>query len=312
MTKPKYDVAISFLSADEPIAAALHNALSNGLEVFFYPRSQEVLAGKDGLEAMRAPFLLEESRIVVVLYRDPWGETPWTGVEALAIKDRCLKDRFQSLIFMTLDKTSALPTWLPLTHVRFNYADYGPEQAVGVIKARVQETGGIIAVPTAARRAELSRIETEYVLERSRLQSPFGREMVNPAIQELFTKIREISTEINATRPAPIQFASDVLQCHLRDRVSLTVRATQLAETKLVVRQYSKRIAMGPEILHYVPNEGPQLVNETTFLPEMTRAREIGWSEEGQPSKFLSSSALANLIVNQFTDLTARRERGEF
>jgi hypothetical protein len=168
MAQPRFDVAISFLSADKPIAAALDNALSNGLEVFFYPRSQEVLAGKDGLEAMRAPFLLEQSRVVVVLYREPWGETPWTGVEALAIKDRCLKDRFQSLFFMTLDKTSALPAWLPLTHVRFSYADYGLDQAVGAIKARVQEAGGIIATPTAAKRAELSRLETEYVIERAR------------------------------------------------------------------------------------------------------------------------------------------------
>jgi hypothetical protein len=69
MTQPRYDVAISFLSADESIAAALHRALSDGLEVFFYPRKQEELAGKNGLEAMRTPFL-EESRIVVVLYRN--------------------------------------------------------------------------------------------------------------------------------------------------------------------------------------------------------------------------------------------------
>ena len=61
MTQPRYDVAISFLSADESTAAALHNSLSEGLEIFFYPRKQEALAGTDGLESMRKPFL-EESR----------------------------------------------------------------------------------------------------------------------------------------------------------------------------------------------------------------------------------------------------------
>jgi hypothetical protein len=64
MVHPKYDVAISFLSADESIAAALNSALSDGLDVFFYPQKQEALAGKDGLEAMRMPFLVE-SRISV-------------------------------------------------------------------------------------------------------------------------------------------------------------------------------------------------------------------------------------------------------
>jgi hypothetical protein len=53
---PKYDVAISFLSSDESIAAGLYHALSDGLEVFFYPRRQEELAGTNGLVSMRAPF----------------------------------------------------------------------------------------------------------------------------------------------------------------------------------------------------------------------------------------------------------------
>jgi hypothetical protein len=117
--EPKYDVAISFLSKDEPTGAALHDRLSDGLEVFFYPRSQEELAGTDGLETMRRPFI-DESRVTVVLYREPWGKTPWTRVEQTAIQERCLNHGWHSLFFMTLDKTSAIPIWLPQNHVRFN------------------------------------------------------------------------------------------------------------------------------------------------------------------------------------------------
>ena len=80
LDKPKYDVAISFHSKDEPTAAALHEHLSEGLEVFFYPRSQEDLAGTNGLESMKEPFA-DNSRVNVVLFREPWGQTPWTGVE---------------------------------------------------------------------------------------------------------------------------------------------------------------------------------------------------------------------------------------
>src|SRR5437870_13892972 len=36
-------------------------------------------AGTHGLESMREPFLT--ARIVVVLYREPWGNTNWTRVE---------------------------------------------------------------------------------------------------------------------------------------------------------------------------------------------------------------------------------------
>ncbi len=48
-TEKKYDVAISFLASDEPIARELYNGLE-GLETFFYPRHQEETAGTDSLE----------------------------------------------------------------------------------------------------------------------------------------------------------------------------------------------------------------------------------------------------------------------
>ena len=159
-----------FLSVDEPIAAAVYSRLSEQLnESFFYPRTQEALAGTDGLETMRAPFLRENARVVVVFYRDRWVKTPWTGVEEVAIRDRCLKDRFEGLFVMMPDNTSAPPTWLPDTHVRFNYADFGLEQAVGAIKTRVKERGGTIMPLTPLRRVELYQQEQEYLEDKRQL-----------------------------------------------------------------------------------------------------------------------------------------------
>jgi hypothetical protein len=109
---PKYDVAISFLSRDEPIAATLYDALSAGLKVFFYSRNQEELAGTDGLESMRRPFM-DDSRVSVVLYREQWGKTPWTRVEETAIKDGCFEHGWDRLFFTSLDAAAKLPVWLP-------------------------------------------------------------------------------------------------------------------------------------------------------------------------------------------------------
>jgi hypothetical protein len=55
---------------------------------------------------------------------------------------------------------------------------------------------------------------------------------------------------------------------------------------------------MRGENLGYL-NGQPQVLCETTFLPDMNRAREYGWSEEEHPSKFLPSAALADTIVSQ-------------
>jgi hypothetical protein len=81
--EPEYDVAISFLGKDQRIAGDVAERLAESLKVFYYPRSQEQLAGTDGMESMRVPFV-SGARVVVVLYREPWGETEWTRLEESA------------------------------------------------------------------------------------------------------------------------------------------------------------------------------------------------------------------------------------
>lgn len=153
---PKYDVAISFLAKDEPTARVLADKLeASGFNVFFFPRNQEELAGTNGMETMREPFF--NSRVNVVLFRQPWGETPWTRVEQTAITERCLQTGWDSLMFVELDETSARPTWLPNTHVRFALKAYGLEQLAGAVKARVQEHGGKVTPLDAMGEGRLSK-----------------------------------------------------------------------------------------------------------------------------------------------------------
>jgi hypothetical protein len=104
MGDPKYDVAISFLVQDISLATALHDRLREGLEVFFFPRSQEELAGTDGLESMREMFR-HESRLNVILYRPRWGNTPWTTVEEIAIKESCLENSFKNIFVYVVENT---------------------------------------------------------------------------------------------------------------------------------------------------------------------------------------------------------------
>jgi hypothetical protein len=313
MANPQYDVAISFLSADEPTAAAVHNSLREGLEVFFYPRQQETLAGTDGLETMRGPFLNENSRVVVVLFRERWGKTPWTGVEETAIRDRCLKDKFQSLFFMMLEDTSSVPLWLPATHVLFNYAQYGPEQAVGAIKARVQERGGAITPLTPLRRLELYKQEQEYLRDKQALRFNNRREIVGREVSKLFSQIKALCAQITDEGTIGIEFYSSGANCHARtSRVSLTVNLEWAnVDCELVVREFDGRLAVPDrnELAIYAGRR--REVRATRFLPDLNRAREFGWIEKGQSSPFITCDALANQVVIQLIDLTERADRGE-
>jgi hypothetical protein len=209
------DVAMSFLARDEPIAREIASKLEGHLKVFFFPNRQEELAGTNGLESMRVPFM--EARVVVVLFRAPWGDTNWTRVEATAISERCLKRGWDSLLFITLD-ASPTPIWLPEFHIRFDLESYGIEQAVGAIKARVQEKGGVLAKLSPIARAK--RVAREIALKGD--QDRFFRDQTwiqNTARLQIEQLISALVTEVDkikAESGLPIEAAGNKLRCILR------------------------------------------------------------------------------------------------
>ena len=218
----KYDVAISFLSKDEPIAIELHRHLIDGLEVFIYSKKQEEIAGTDGLESFRQAFR-RDSRVVVVLFREGWGQTPWTRVEEGAITDRFLSEGWRWLFFIVVDKKSPLPKWLPENHIRFNLEDYGVEQAVGAIKARVQELGGRLQKLDAIGRAKILQKDSEFRDQKRQLfTSPQGVNAVQSEVISMYKEIERLRFEITSTTDIIFQMGHTVRECILTNgRVSL-------------------------------------------------------------------------------------------
>ena len=192
----KYDVAISFLVQDVALAQALYEKLCEGLRVFFFPRNQEELAGTDGMESMRSAFRTD-ALLNVVLYRERWGQTPWTAVEAAAVKDSCLATAFRSLFFFVVEPTSKMPEWLPDTHVRFNYGDFTLDQAIGAIKMRVQERGGHFVPMTPAKRVEILKAEDTYRYAKSGLNTEQGLFSIVEKVKALFEEIARHCQEVN-------------------------------------------------------------------------------------------------------------------
>ena len=318
---PRYDVAISFLSKDEARALALYQKLNEGLQIFFFPRNQENLAGTDGLESMRKPFF-DDSRVIVVLYREPWGKTPWTRVEETAIKEGCLEHGWQRLFFIVLDHESPLPVWLPQTHVRFNYDEYGLEQALGAIKARVQENGGQYTPLTPLKCAEMYKAEELFRHDKSRMNSEEGMAAILDSVVELFRCIEKHCAEINAKGFLQIRCGtnfkerSSIQSCTMTDgRVGLVVAWNQqysnsLANSSLVIREYDGGLILPAEMSQRMYFDPPRELHEIKYSPDLSFAREYGWSQ-GKDKEFLPSSALAEQCVRRLVDLADRYDRGE-
>ncbi|MFL6385922.1 MAG: hypothetical protein ACJ71U_00410 [Terriglobales bacterium] len=315
LENPKYDVAISFLSQDELIAAAIYEKLAGGLQVFFFPQNQKDLAGTDGMESMRKPFF-DDSRVTVILFRDPWGKTPWTRVEETAIKEACLTYGWQRLFFIVLDRESALPIWLPQTHVRFNYSDFGLEQAVGAIKARVQENGGQHLPLTPMKRAEMFKEEERFRSDKSRMNFGEGIERVLDNVRVLFQEIEKHCIDINTQNSIHIKCGSDFRErnrlqtCVMTDgRVSMVIAWYQefsnvLDNSALVISEYKGQLVVPGEVNRIYINQ-PRRLSETKYSPDLSRAREYGWSQVNK-TEFLSSAALADRCLIRFIDLANR------
>ena len=70
--KFKYEVSFSFLKQDESIAFDINDKIQDRLATFIYAKKQEELSATDGEKKFNQVFF-EESRIVVLLYRNGWG-----------------------------------------------------------------------------------------------------------------------------------------------------------------------------------------------------------------------------------------------
>jgi len=286
------------------------------LSVFYFPRNQEELAGTDGLESMRQPFFAD-SRITVVLYREDWGKTPWTRVEATAITDSCLKRGWNHLFFVSLDSDAALPIWLPQTHVRLNYESFGLEQAVGAIKARVQEHGGELVPATALAHARVVHAEAERLRRKEELfqSQRWISDSVLPSVAELFGEVVRLTKAINTETGLQLRANSDARHCGITDgRVTTHAAWSQEYSNRIghiKLADFETFVGIPGDTTRFVIGNIPSAVDVFEIRPDLSVAGELCWTDERNPSQQMSFIGAADFIVRQFLDLHRRANNGQ-
>ena len=187
--KFKYEVAFSFLKQDEMQAYEINDKIQDRLETFIYSKKQEELGGTDGEKEFNQTFC-ELSRVVVILYRDGWGNTAWTRIEETAIKNRAFGKGWDFLLLINLDINSTLPTWIPKPYIWLDFQRFKADGAIAVIEQKVKQAGGEIRIETIEDRAE--RLKRSRALEKERAVFLSGHEAVYAAQQEVLTLIDKL------------------------------------------------------------------------------------------------------------------------
>jgi len=314
----QYDIAISFLHQDEPIALDLYERLSPNFEVFVYSKKQEDLAGTDGAESFRKAFR-EDSRLVVALYRDGWGKTPWTQIEVGAITDRFLKEGWDWLLFVMVDSKSTPPPWLPETRIRLSLPDYGIEQAAGAIKARTQELGSQVHKEDAVKRAKRLERQVAARAERKRLlASPEGVKAAESNGREIHTEIGRLAEAINnsAENLKLLVGSSQDSSVITNGRVSVVVYfrsmyANTLENSFLVIREMNGRVLLPQERGKYIVVTKPKELTAYKFDPDITSDKEWCWRSQSYPNRYYTSGDIAENALRVFLDLVDRADKGD-
>ena len=191
----EFDAAISFLSRDLATAIELRDLLVPSVSTFVYSRNQETVAATDGLGSFRSVFR-DRSMLAVVLHRQGWGSTPWTGVEETAIRDRCLATKYRGLVIASLDG-AAMPTWVPDTYIHFDLSAYSLAELAGVVKARLQEMGGQVKTASALDLARQRVSDEAYRIESERyFNTPEAISSADAAAQEAMRIYCESALEL--------------------------------------------------------------------------------------------------------------------
>jgi hypothetical protein len=160
-----YDVAISFHGADEALAAEIADLLQDRFRTFIYSNRQDILAGRDGEEGFGEVFF-DQARIVVVLCRPEWGQTPFTRIEETAIRNHAFNDGYDFTLFVPTTEPAFIPKWLPRTRLYFGLARFGMKGLAAVIERLIEERGGIPRVESVADRA--ARFQREEAFKQAR------------------------------------------------------------------------------------------------------------------------------------------------
>jgi hypothetical protein len=306
----EYDVAISFLAEDEAIAIELADLLRDRMSVFLYSERQKDLGGKDGLVEFTAVFK-EKTRVVVILYREGWGDTKWTRVEATAIKDRAFDIGWDFLVVVALvsGKGRGAPAWVPKTNIWVDYSRFGLEGAAAVISQKVREAGGEPKEESARERSARLQREAETEEERRNfLASRQGVVAAEKALKALFDGLKREVEYLRSTE-REIQFERDAHEFRATmstPRAGLQIgwsfsAVNSLVHSALLVREFNR-----PTFLHgeYHGTKKKNPVAKDSYLFTRTKDGRFGWASEKDAKRVFSTEELADTLLKRLLDRT--------
>jgi hypothetical protein len=305
--KFKYDVAFSFLAEDEGFVDQINELIQDRVDTFVYSRRQGEIAGTDGELTFNRVFG-SEARIVFVLYRNGWGQTPWTRIEETAIRNRAFEEGYDFVIFAPLDKQLHVPKWLPKNRIWVGLDRWGIEGAATVIEARIQEVGGSPREETVEDRA--SRIGRAIAAEKRKqafLHSEGGVKAANTAVKDLFSEFERVVKKLADSEDSiNLQIETTGKECAIYGsnftlffHWSLSFSNT-LQSSAFYINLWKGSVPIRGR--SFFPREKPRRLKEIEFSFDQTGSGKAAWQELHGQKRLFSNDQLAKFAITLLLD----------
>jgi hypothetical protein len=305
----EYDVAFSFNAMDEGIATQLNDLLAPRMKTFIYSERQREIAGTDGQESFSKVYG-KTARIVVILYRPEWGETPWTRIERDAIKNRSLDEGWDFTTFVPTVEQPQMPPWLPKTRLYIGLQRWGVQGAASVIEARVAERGGSPHEETVAERADrFARTTALKQLQEQFQRSDIGVKAARGAYEEFSSAIEEQAKLIAAAGIAlNVGRSGDYRIIHGPDPCNATCYFRTLYSNSLEDIYLHVEIYKGfPEIPGYIPSiRKAAKLRSRRYAFRLLRADHNAWIGIDENARELETKQLADHVLRSYMDVAER------
>ena len=273
----EFDVALSFVRGDLDLALEYAERLAPELQVFVHSPGRDPAAA-EGVDSARSIFR-ERARLSLVLYRSAWGGSASSAAEEAAIKERCTRTNFRSLVLVNLDG-SAPPDWLPQGFLQFDPLAYPVEQLTGLVKARAQELGASLK-PASNRAALLEQrrafdAETAQLLERGTAAWIGARAALLEAVQSQAAETAaRTGWEIEFGQGASVGGFVVVLQGQSIQLEDCELRADSARGAYLELREFDTRLSVQRPAQNSAPSEPPPAASVTRL--DIRRRPLVGW-----------------------------------
>lgn len=306
----EYDVAFSFAAQDEGIATQLNDLLSDRMKTFIYPEHQKKLAGTDGMVTFSDVYG-RKARIVVVLFRKEWGNTPWTKVESESIRARAHESGFDFTLFIATEATPTPPAWLPRTRLYLALERFGINAAAAVVEARVTEAGGLPHEETILERAQRHVRANNLKAEQKQFEnSGTGVQAANKAFEGFYFSLEQGCKAVEQLGPnIKLHNTHGVRVVHcgtLNLIISWRVRFNNSLEESVLDAEFYQGL---PRLPGFIPSfEEARRVHAEQFDYKLVQIDRHTYVKRGNKREF-SPEKLADHLLKKLMDLAEKHGR---